>query len=137
MPAQLTRARRVRTPKRSILARITKPSREACWLWTGARNSKGYPAVRIRSAYVLVHRFMLAQFLGRELRPNHDAHHLRDIYGCPEHCVNPLHLQELHALFHRKRHLASRKCNHNQYTKSYEKREQFRKRVSKKRNAAA
>jgi hypothetical protein len=107
MSAQLARARRVRQPKRSILSRIFVTSRTGCWLWTGAKNSAGYPVVRILSAYVLVHRFMLSLFLGRALRDDHDAHHLT--FECPRHCVNPLHLQEVDSFTHRVDHFRKRR----------------------------
>lgn len=120
MQTQSRTTRRVRQPKKSILARLVKPSRDACWTWTGALNSIGYGVCRIRSRYILVHRFMLSLKLGRSILPQHDAHHLCEVKAC----ANPAHLVEVPSPDHRQWNLRG----FDGY-RSYETREQFRART--------
>ncbi|GGM78602.1 hypothetical protein GCM10012275_56560 [Longimycelium tulufanense] len=66
----------------------TVPGPGGCLLWTGARNTKGYPYVRHAGRMVGAHR--LAYVLTRgDLDPADAVHHR---CGVPS-CINPHHLQ--------------------------------------------
>ena len=58
-----------------------------CWLWTAARNNKGYPVFRIGSPgkLVLAHRYIYG-----DIPPGDEIDHRAT---CPKHCVNPDHLR--------------------------------------------
>lgn len=84
----------------SVLARLRRPNREACWTWTGARNTNGYGVARIAGRLELVHRFMYEisrGLFGRRLNPSWDVHH-----RCGNRaCANPDHLEALPSLINR------------------------------------
>lgn len=61
-----------------------------CKLWRGARNSDGYPVMRVGAVLVLVTRAALSAALGRPLKPGMCACHTCDHPGC----VEPSHLWE-------------------------------------------
>lgn len=66
-------------------ARVSKT--EGCWLWTGARTSRGYGVITIRYKSLYVHRLAL-QLAGRPLGPGELACHHCDTPLC----VRPDHL---------------------------------------------
>lgn len=75
----------------SILSRIHRPTKEACWEWQGAVNSRGYGVVRLHGYMVYVHRFMYAVTRGRSIARGKDVHHV-----CHNRrCANPNHLELL------------------------------------------
>lgn len=62
-----------------------------CKLWTGAKNTKGYPKATIDGKQVLVHRHMLELKLGRKLGKDKQAGH-----KCGNRtCIAPGHLHEV------------------------------------------
>lgn len=67
-----------------------------CWNWTGAIQSKGYPAIRVSGAMQLAHRLSHELFIG-PVPPNYQVHH-----KCmnPK-CVNPKHLEPVTAELNR------------------------------------
>lgn len=61
-----------------------------CWVWTGATNSKGYPAFRVGSRVALAHRFSHEVFIG-PIPAGEQVHH-----KCMNPlCVNPAHLESV------------------------------------------
>lgn len=77
--------------KRSILSRLVRPGRDACWEWTGAVNDRGYGVVSVAGRMVYVHRFMYAVSRGRWLPAGSDVHHV-----CGnKRCANPDHLERI------------------------------------------
>lgn len=94
---RLPDGRRPRRPRLSVLARLDcSEGREACWIWTGAKNSQGYGVVRVNGVNVLVHRFMFAVAFGL-VRQGYDVHHVCEVRACG----NPSHLQEVLSPEHR------------------------------------
>ncbi len=72
---------------------IVSPTIGPCWLWTGSNTGPGddsYGTFWNGERYVLAHRFILEQIIGRELRAGFNACHHCDI-GL---CVRPEHLYE-------------------------------------------
>lgn len=61
---------------------------DGCWMWTGTRNSNGYPVIGNAGKSIYVHRWMLQQVLGRLLVHGEFTCHHCD-RPC---CVNPAHL---------------------------------------------
>lgn len=78
--------------RRAVLARLDRPSRTACWTWTGYRNPDGYGFVRPdgtrQSRPTPVHRFMYAVVHG-PIPDNYDVHHTCGNRAC----ANPTHLE--------------------------------------------
>lgn len=73
----------------AVLRRIdTSGGPDACWQWTGRRDKDGYGQVKLASKMHRVHRLVLAEKLGRPLRPDECACHHCD--NPP--CCNPAHL---------------------------------------------
>jgi hypothetical protein len=58
-----------------------------CWLWTGARHSKGYGVFKLKGKVVYVHRFIF--LLERDILPGYEVHHTCHV----RRCARPLHLQ--------------------------------------------
>ena len=63
-----------------------------CWLWTGAKNSKGYPVFRVNGTLDYAHRVSHKLFLG-PIGEGEQVHHkcMNPI------CVNPAHLESMAA----------------------------------------
>jgi len=59
-----------------------------CWIWIGARQSRGYGSVHVRGRNQLAHRVVYEQLVG-PIPPQRDVDHL-----CRNpSCVNPAHLE--------------------------------------------
>lgn len=67
-----------------------RPSSNACWLWTGYRDAKGYGQIRIGGRSYWVHRVAYTAFIG----PIPDGEHVDHTCGHPA-CCNPRHLRHL------------------------------------------
>lgn len=79
--------------RQSVLARLVRPSRTACWTWTGARRGgrggQHYGAVRVAGVLTYVHRFMYEVSRGRTIPVNREVDHV-----CENPlCANPDHLR--------------------------------------------
>lgn len=61
---------------------------DGCWLWTGARNNKGYGLVRVSGNLVLVHRLSYESAIG-PIPPELQIDHLCRVRLC----VRPTHLE--------------------------------------------
>jgi hypothetical protein len=81
--------------KARIRARIMIDPDTACWVWQGARSAGGYGQVAITDdagkRIVYTHRVVLADRLGRDLRPGMQVDHLCRVRAC----CNPEHLEEV------------------------------------------
>lgn len=75
----------------------------ACWVWKGAKDSKGYGQIARRGRLLSAHRLMYATFRS-PLRPKDDwLHHL-----CENPlCVNPYHLEIVTPKEHKDAHAPS------------------------------
>src|SRR5260370_34317516 len=63
------------------------------WLWLGSIDPKGYGKFHSGKVNKRAHRYSLELFLGRDLLPDHDAHHIET---CKVHnCICPWHLAEV------------------------------------------
>jgi hypothetical protein len=60
-----------------------------CWLWTGARDAKGYGIIHIGGSTVRVHRATFWWFSTQLLRDGYGVDHLCRV----RHCCNPDHLE--------------------------------------------
>lgn len=75
-------------PARSVLLFMSKVRQEGtCWLWEGAVNSKGYPAVWLEGKTFLSHRISYLWFVGGIAEGEQIHHSCRNPL-----CVNPRHL---------------------------------------------
>lgn len=70
----------------------------SCWLWQGAKNSGGYGAIQAeddrKQVIVSAHRFVYHYLVG-DLISGMEIDHKYVTLGCPRHCVNPDHLQQI------------------------------------------
>lgn len=70
----------------------------SCWLWQGAKNSGGYGRTAVvndkKETIHAAHRFTY-HYLVEDLIPGMEVDHKYVSQGCPRHCVNPEHLQQV------------------------------------------
>lgn len=67
---------------------------DACWLWTGCKNQKGYGRFQLGgrgSPTVMAHRIVYEAFTGREIPEGLELDHECE----KQSCVNPLHLKAI------------------------------------------
>lgn len=84
-------------PSRAVLASFfgrVNAHPDACWMWIGCVNPKGYGMFRSNGA----HRFAYEWFIG-PIPQGHEIHHA---CGATD-CVNPAHLESLSPKEHRQR----------------------------------
>lgn len=74
------------TVEQRFWAKVDKT--EACWLWTGAKNGKGYGFFTIDGIQMRAHRAAYAMFVGA-IPDGLVLDHLCRVH----HCVNPAHLE--------------------------------------------
>lgn len=75
------------TPAQVIQAR-SRPTKDGCWKWLGARDSKGYGRLQYELGQYLAHRFSYAARHG-EIPEGLTIDHLCRNTGC----VNPSHME--------------------------------------------
>src|SRR5262245_17154436 len=70
--------------------KVDKKGPDACWPWTGAKDTMGYGLLRVSRKSLRAHRLLLEETLGRPLGLDMCALHRCDTRAC----VNPAHLWE-------------------------------------------
>ena len=66
---------------------------DTCWLWTGAKSTRGYGALRVNGKPKGTHRISLEIHLGRAIKKGLVVGHMPVICHNTT-CVNPSHLKE-------------------------------------------
>ena len=77
-----------------------------CWVWTGAKNNKGYGSVWVNGKKEGVHRLVYSQLAG----PIPDGLHI-DHICCTRECINPRHLEPVTATENNRRMWARRRSS--------------------------
>ena len=92
---------RTRTTESNLLARWTSKVQkgEHCWLWTGARNGKGYGVMKVNQRHRKAYRIAWELAYG-PIPDGMDLHHLCETPLC----VRPSHLEAVTPSAHRQRH---------------------------------
>jgi hypothetical protein len=73
-----------------VLEKIELDDSTGCWLWTGARNAKGYGAIKVDGSTKLAHRVAFELLVA----PIGDGLELDHLCRTPA-CINPDHLEEV------------------------------------------
>lgn len=79
-----------RTPEERFSERFTI-SPDACWLWTGEIDAKGYPLFAVKDRKYRAHRWAWERYVAA-LEPGQQLHHLCRRTSC----VNPDHLEPMY-----------------------------------------
>jgi hypothetical protein len=62
-----------------------------CWLWQGAKNATGYAAFSSKRVHIL----LFEDKHKRKVKVGLELDHKFSNKGCPRHCVNPDHMEEV------------------------------------------
>lgn len=84
-------------------SRVAKDPKTGCWLWTGAKNVRGYGIIRIATRSTLAHRVAYEASRG-PIPDGLELDHLCRVHNC----INPGHLE---AVSHHVNVLRGRRCD--------------------------
>lgn len=90
----------------------------SCWLWRGKESGSGYGVLRVNKRIIQAHRLSYS-LLNKGIGKDRLIDHKFAAYGCPRHCVNPEHLQEVDRKANAENYSAIPKSNTSGYVGAY------------------